>query len=186
MKKYNYQKLLDNILDVTREMQIKVGFSDDFVSLYYPERAINNLLGEKIEGDLKDKVLNSFCEYSKEKVGDITFSTDDFGRVCFKLAKNAVEFAVSDMSKCAFIKELVTYVSEEKTPSFEGIEKLFKKYSQNAVVKMAEDDEFNCLAYFKDGVPDDFIYCIDVEKDHLHYHRLTPMDFADLYPQINL
>ncbi|MBR1867540.1 MAG: DUF3877 family protein [Clostridia bacterium] len=185
MINFDFQRLLDNVLDVTREMQIKVGVSDDCVSLYYPDRAIVNLLG-KDYSDRKDAILKEFCEFAAKNEACISFSTDKFGRVCFKLDKKTVEFALADMSKCAFLKELVNFVVNCKNPEFRDIENLFKKFNCGAVVKRADDDEFNCLAYFPSGDPDDFIYCIDIEKDHVHYHRLTPMDFSDLYPWLKL
>ncbi|MBD5159206.1 MAG: DUF3877 family protein [Ruminococcus sp.] len=53
------------------------------------------------------------------------------------------------------------------------------------MIEEKNNDEFNYLVYFVDGIPDEYLYCLTVEEEidgHLHitYHRFTREDYEEL------
>ena len=129
--------MLKNIIDVTKEMQVKLGESGEAVKLYYPKAAIERLLGTG-ETDIQKlkSIAADFCDYAKSAYGEITFSTDVADRFCFSVGKNAVEKALKE-----YLKERNSIIPESghenalflsmqnKRLSVRAVEKLVKKYA---------------------------------------------------------
>jgi ADP-ribose pyrophosphatase len=53
----------------------------------------------------------------------------------------------------------------------------FKKWSSHVRVEKANHGEFDLLAYFEDGQPDAYYYCLKQEGHHVIYHRFTKEDY---------
>ncbi|MBR1676519.1 MAG: DUF3877 family protein [Clostridia bacterium] len=179
MENFNFERLLKNIIDVTKEMQVKLGESGEAVKLYYPKAAIERLLGTG-ETDIQKlkSIAAKFCDYAKSAYGEITFSTDVADRFCFSVGKNAVEKALKELDNCGFLREFISYMTGFKHGDIDEILSIFKKYSNKVVCKkIADNPDFNYLVFFEDGVPDEFYYCLEVDDFFTHYHRFTKEDY---------
>ena len=53
----------------------------------------------------------------------------------------------------------------------------FRRHSSHVHVEPVDNDEFDLLVYFEDGVPDDFRYCIDTHDGFASYHRFSKEDY---------
>ena len=63
----------------------------------------------------------------------------------------------------------------------EGLKALFEQFGgrEGIVAQKLQDEEFDCLYYFKSGEPDRYRYCVTFEEHHAAYHRFLPLDYAD-------
>ncbi len=60
---------------------------------------------------------------------------------------------------------------------------VFRRYSDRVVIEPKTDADFDVLAYFPDGRPDAYRYCLTDEGCHVIYHRFTAADYTDFYPE---
>ena len=65
--------------------------------------------------------------------------------------------------------------------TMEKAKAIFKKYSDNAVLEDMDDDEFDVLAYFPDGEPDAYKYCLANDLGGITYHRFTQQDYENIF-----
>ncbi|MFQ9564267.1 MAG: DUF3877 family protein, partial [Faecalibacillus intestinalis] len=87
----DYGALLQSLIDVVQEEQIKIGYRKETIRLYYPVKSVNNLLGMDGSVDELLKILHNFVANSTEKLGDI-LSTIDNERRCFVMSAAGVEY----------------------------------------------------------------------------------------------
>lgn len=170
-----FDRLDKNIQAVIAEQQIKLGYLEEKIRLYYPLASLNGLLETECTSSQMRKILDDFSADVEEKYGKIVV-TEKEGRFCFLLPSQAGKYVHEHMGDFAFLKELIEMVAGHGH-SFEDVLSVFRKYSDCVHVEPVDYGEFDYLVYFQDGEPDDFIYCISVEGRHITYHRFTKADY---------
>lgn len=175
----DFSKLEKNICDVIKEEQIKLGYRKETIRLYYPLLTLNRFLNTDLDAEGMLVVLNEFETAVVKNLGDIEISNEK-ERFCFCLPPKASEYIHLNTSNTGFLYDFIGTVSKHGV-SIEEIITQFKKYSDNVVVEKKNHGEFDYLIYFKDGIPDEFRYCLTQEGCHMIYHRFTIDDYNDFH-----
>jgi hypothetical protein len=175
--KLDYSKLEQNICDVIKEDQIKLGYQKEVIRLYYPLGSLNHFLKSELRVEEMRKALEDFAGTVKEKLGTIEISNEG-ERFCFCFPPEASEYIHSHTPQTGFLYDFIDVVSRHGVTMDEVIA-VFKKYSNNVHVEKTNHGEFDYLIYFKDGQPDSFRYCLTEEGCHIIFHRFTIEDYAD-------
>jgi hypothetical protein len=71
--KPDFKELENNIIEVIKEEQIKLGYASETIRLYYPLESICNLLGSDYTITELYDTLNQFCEFVRSRLGDVEF-----------------------------------------------------------------------------------------------------------------
>lgn len=171
----NFEALKKNLIDVTKEFLIKLGYAETAIGLYYPLDSLNRLIDAELSIEEMMQALQIFADFVKEPLGQISCSHEG-DRFCFLIPAEGVAYVYHQTGDNDFLKAFV-----EQTRSCDcTIEKLlavFSHYSDKVKCEKMKSDEFDYLVYFADGKPDDFRYCIKFECGHAIYHRFTPKDY---------
>lgn len=171
----DFNALKNNIIDVIKEGQIKLGYKSENISLYYPMESINNLLGVEFAiNDLND-ALERFCIYVKSQLGDVKYTIRDT-RFCIVIPPAGVTYVHQEIEDRYFIREFIETIKKHKC-SLEDITEVFLRYSNCIICKKITNGEFDYLIYFDDEQPDAYMYCIKFEENHAIYHRFTKADY---------
>jgi hypothetical protein len=173
----DFLKLEQNIYDVIKEEQIKLGYRKEVIRLYYPLSSLNRFLGTELDADGMNRVLPEFCENLQDKLGKTQISNQG-ERFCFCFSPEASEYVYTHTKQEGFLYDFIKTVSKHGVSIEEVIEQ-FKKYSDCVHVEKVTHTEFDYLVYFEDGQPDSFRYCLTEEGCHIIYHRFTIDDYRD-------
>lgn len=166
--------LLKNLTDVLLESQIKLGFTDNPVSLYYPLDSLCRMLGISADAGEVDAILASLPDIPLGRIA-VTRNGERYG---LTIPAEGVRYVHEHVRDSGFLTEFIHLLaSHHHGITIEEILAVFRKYSTHVVCKEVTDDEFDYLLYFEDGTPDDYRYLISMEMGHAAYHRFTPADF---------
>ncbi len=181
----DYSKLENNMIEIIKEEQIKLGYRRETIRLYYPLLSLNRLLGTDCDVNSMYAVLYSFCDHVRARLGQIDVS-NQAERFCFAISEQGSEYVHEHMENTEFIRDLIHTVSRHGVKMDEVLQ-LFHKYSDKVHVEKFSSGEFDYLVYFEDGQPDDFRYCFTDEECHIIYHRFTADDYNDFqFPQTKI
>ena len=174
----NFERLEKNITDNIKEAQIKIGFDNRPISLNYMENSLKNLL--RID-DVRI-ALEKFSVIVRERLGEVTFREIKDG-YCLTISAVGTSY-VNNLDGYEFLTEFINTVRKHGV-SVEDVISIFKKYSDTVIIEEKNNNEFNYLVYFPDGIPDEYLYCLAVEEEidgHLHitYHRFIREDYKEL------
>lgn len=173
----NFEKLEKNIIDIITEQQLKLGYRQEKVRIYYPLLSLNRLLGTDKDAAQISEILSTFCDTVKDKFGKIKISERN-DRFCLLIPPEGNEYIHARKADHAFLAELIDTVRHHGC-TLEKVLSLFHRYSNSVHIEKTEHGEFDYLIYFEDGNPDSFRYCLSVEDEHIIYHRFTPEDYQD-------
>jgi len=168
--------LKTNICDSIKECEIKLGYQEKMIHLYYPESTLLELLGAE-HNNLSEKIT-MFCQAQAEIFGDITIvETQEKGRYCIGVPAKGVKYVHENIAAGSF---MTAFVQEIHKPGGkkEDIIKLFYEFSNDVVVEKMEEKEW--AVYFRDGIPDNYVYYLEEDDFGLQYHRFTRETFERL------
>lgn len=173
----DYTRLKNNIVDVIKEEQVKLGYRSETIRLYYPLKSLNRFLGQNLDTEAMLAALSSFCDEVKEELGVVEISNAG-ERFCIKIPPDGVDFVHENIDDSEFICEFIRLI-EKHGCTMDEVIALFRRFSDKVHVEKAEHGEFDYLIYFEDGKPDNYRYCLTDEGCHIIYHRFTPEDYLD-------
>ena len=179
MSGINFKALKNNIIYVIKENQIKIGYTANPVGLNYPLDSLNRLLGTNCDADEMKNIINTFSDFVSDELGEIK-SEQNGDKFYITVPSEGVAYIHENIEDSEFLKEFIDLFRGLEPPKIEEIFRVFKKYGDTARCVKVSDNEFNYVVYFTDGEPDEFIYCIDIDDDHVTYHRFTHDDFNAL------
>jgi hypothetical protein len=175
----DFSKLEQNICDVIKEDQIKLGYRKEVIRLYYPIGSLNHFLQSEFGIEEMRNALKDFGGTVQDKLGAIEISNEG-ERFCFCFPPEASEYIHTHTPQEGFLYDFIGIVSRHGVTIDEVIA-LFRKYSDHVHVEKTENGEFDYLIYFEDGQPDSFRYCLTDEGCHVIYHRFTVEDYEDFH-----
>jgi len=173
----NFSRLEQNICDVLKEEQIKLGYCKETIRLYYPLSSLNNFLKVNLSLEQMQKVMKDFSDYFEGKIAHVDV-TNRGERFCLCLSPEVSEYVYSNTDKDGFLYDFVNTVSRHEV-TLDEIVSQFRKYSEHVCLEKVSNGEFDYLIYFEDGVPDSFRYCLSDEGHHFTYHRYTIEDYTE-------
>lgn len=175
--KEEYVEMKQNLIDVIKEEQAKLGYRKEIIRIYYPISSLNHLLKANLDIDGMNDLLNDFCNDAVAFFGRIEVSNNG-ERFCFKIPEKGVEYVHDNVPDNGFIKGLISLVAKHGC-TINTIKEYFLKFSDDVYCEKTTHGEFDYLMYFKKGIPDKYYYCFTVEDCHVIYHRFLKHDYDD-------
>lgn len=172
---YNYQALTKNLIDIIKEIQIKLGYEETSIGLYYPLDSLNRLLDTGLSSGQMQDALSNFSESVKETLGHVV-CTHEGSRFCFMVPAEGVSFVYHKTADQPFLKEFIAQTARPGC-TIDDFIAIFRRYSDHVVCEKMSHGEFDYLLYFENGIPDEYRYCIKFEGTHAIYHRFTKPDY---------
>lgn len=166
------------MIDVIQEEQIKLGYQEEELRLYYPLSSLNALLETSCTQKELVPLLKEFAEIVRPRLGQLRL-TRKGERFCLWLSPQASVYVHEHCPENPFLSELVETVSRHGC-TLEEILAVFHAHSSRVEAERTEHGEFDYLIYFPDGEPDPYRYCLSFEGDHATYHRFTQADYEEL------
>ncbi|CVI69831.1 DUF based on E. rectale Gene description [Clostridiales bacterium CHKCI001] len=173
----DFLRLENNIIELIKEQQIKLGYRSESVHLYYPMASLNRLMKKQWDEQQMAKKLNEFCSQVEKKLGKLKI-TKNGDRFCFIVPPQGADYVHKNLSKQDFLVHFIHTISKQNC-SLKDILAVFFEYSDQVQIEKMTNEEFDYLVYFEDGKPNDYRYCITVEEHHILYHRFTIEDYND-------
>lgn len=170
--------LKENIIDIIKEEQIKLGYRKETIRLYYPLASLNTLLGTQLDHKNMLDCLNSYFGENKDIFGDVDVSYKG-DRFCLCLSDKASEYVHNNTEQSGFLYDFINTIGKHDV-TIDNILCIFKQYSKDVHFEKMENEDFDYLIYFENGIPDSYRYCINEEGHHLIYHRYTKLDYYRL------
>lgn len=176
----NKQNLLQNIWDTIKEWQIKIGYQEESVSLYYPSSSIKHLLElpECITLEEILEVLDDFFDENTDTLGKVKV-TNQQDRICLQIPEKGTAYVHEQISASPFMVDFIKKITMPGC-SLEEIKKVFLKYSANIVEKEGGHDGLGTILYFEDETIDPYVYCLEFDEFGVTYHRFGKTDFKEL------
>lgn len=171
-----YPRLRKNIIEVIKEAQLKMGYESHAISLNYPLSSLCHLTENSVGTEEMKKLLADFFTSESEIFG-ITAVTEKEGIFTLTISSKGVDYVHDHTDSSEFIARLIEAVRSHS--SYEQVLEVFKSFSDDLHIEQMNNDEFDYLIYFENGSPDDFMYCITLDFDHVTYHRFTKEDYID-------
>ncbi len=172
-----FEVLLQHITDVIKESQIKLGYDDNTIQLYYPLASLNHMFGTDYSVEDMNTQLQKFQSYVAPTMGEVHFS-ENKERYAITISREGVRYVNECVETSPFLVELVEKTGRHGC-TMEEILGIFQKYSDEVVSEDMDNGEFDTLIYFKNGKPDDYRYCFHQEGEHIIYHRYKGDDYKD-------
>lgn len=173
-----FRRLEENLIDLVKEQQAKLGFRPEVIRLYYPVSTLNHFFGSEDTAEEMKVRLNGFGAHMTETLGEVRVTAKG-DRFCFLIPETGSVYVHEQMKGREFIQDLVDLVGTHGC-SLEKIRELFRQWSAKPVFEKIEDGDFDWAFHFADGTPDRYYYCFKDEGCHLIYHRVLPEDYAEL------
>ena len=95
---------------------------------------------------------------------------------CLAIPAEGVARVVAQAPAAAFLRDLI-HTAQTPGATADDLLAAFRRHSDRVHVEPVDNDEFDLLVYFEDGVPDDFRYCIDQHDGFASYHRFSREDY---------
>lgn len=173
----DFERLKQNLTDVIKEEQLKLGYRPEVIRLYYPLSSVNHFLGGQYSADQATALLSEFCGEVREQLGEIEVSSSG-GRFCFAIPEKGAAYVHEHTGDNEFIKKLIAVVQKHGC-TMDDVMDVFRSVSDRVHAEKLDNGEFDWLIYFEDGMPDGYYYCFTSDGHHTMYHRFLPEDYAD-------
>lgn len=170
--KIDVTALRDNITDVIKEQQAKLGYEKSPVGLYYPLASLNRLTGAELS---TEDMLRALTEADLPAGTKIARNGDVFS---ITLTADFCKYVRDNTPADEFIAALVDLVRTHSA-KVDDIKALFLGKDPDAIIEPMDGGEFDFLIRFPTG-SDRYYYCFKDEGfGHITYHRFLPEDYAE-------
>ena len=177
----NENGLIQNVIDQIKEAQLKLGYAEETIYLYFPLESLNGILqtNYKEEKGLLE-ALRQAPAFSESKLGKLSFRLHQ-KRIEIRILPQGARYVKECVPDPPFLKELIHMFSHSHALTIEEVKSCFEKFDDSYVCEeMSLGSEFDYVLYFKDTGIDSYRYCVKMEMGHAVYHRFTPADYERL------
>lgn len=172
------ERLQKNICDTLKEWEIKIGYRQEEVQLYYPKESLLELL-ETAEENLEQQ-LEEFCKAVKRELGDIAiYETNEKGRYCVRIPAKGVSYVHEHIPESEFLKAFLKTVAAPGA-RLEDVSNVFYQFSDQVVIEKQEEREWG-IFFVEEGI-DPYVYYVEEDDFGLEYHRFT----KEAYRRLNM
>lgn len=172
-----FDKLEQNLIDMIKEEQAKLGYRKEKIRLYYPLSSLNHLTGENLDEQDMLTLLSGFGAQAENCLGNVSVTAKK-ERFCFLIPEEGVEYVKEHTSPNEFIHKLVELIGNHGC-TMDQIRNLFENQPYPVHVEPVDNGEFDILIRFGEAANDPYYYCFKDEGCHIIYHRFLPEDYAD-------
>ena len=122
-----FTELRNNLIDIIREEQAKLGFREERIRLYYPLSSLNHLLEAHDDADAMNARLAAMPAEITDTLGDVVV-THKGDRFCFNIPEKGSVYVHENTPDNDFIKALVDLLAGHGT-TLDDVLALFMSYS---------------------------------------------------------
>lgn len=179
-------KLITNMADQIKEAQLKLGYAEETVRLYYPLSSLRVLLGTPNinapdAGTALAALKAEFEGWEGCPLGKLSFRLHE-DRMEIGIPPEGVRYVHEQVQEPAFLSALIALFQAKPHCSIKDVCRVFESFSGDYVceklpAEAAERMGFDYVLYFQDGAVDAYYYCIKEEMGHTVYHRFTKEDY---------
>ena len=177
----NENGLIQNVIDQIKEAQLKLGYAEETIYLYFPLESLNSIL----QTDYKEEeslleALRQAPAFSGSKLGELKFRLHR-KRIEIRIPPQGARYVRDCVQDPPFLEELIHIFSHSHDLTIEEVKACFEKFDDSYVCEeMPPGSEFDYVLYFEDADIDAYRYCVKMEMGHIVYHRFTPADYERL------
>lgn len=188
-------ELKKHIIDTIKEWQLKIGYREGNMKLYYPGESLEALLGIVGESVSKEKLVNAletFCNETEPQLGRIKI-TGSYERYCLDIPAKGSAYVASKVPEPEFLKLFLQTITGVGA-TMEKVRECFAVYaSEHGTSFVGEvprehetSNEHHAHAhtgqafYFEDNTVDEYVYWVEENEFGLTYHRFTKADYEKL------
>ena len=177
INRMNYMNLEKNICDAVKEGQIKIGYDEGPVRLYYPIESIGELLEiDDLTVNGMQEILVDFNRVCSERLGMVEISNKE-DRFCFMIPKEGTKYINESYKDNPFLRKFIQNITKPNC-TLEDMLNVFYIYSKD--IYFEENDELGYIVYFNDNTIDEYVYCLKFDEFGATYHRFTKLDYKKL------
>ncbi len=195
--------LKKHIIDTIKEWQLKIGYLEGNMKLYYPGESLAMMLGVCREELLN--ALSEFCEEVEPVLGRIRIS-GSYERFCLDIPQRGCAYVAEKVEEPRFLKLFLSKVTTYGN-TMEQIRGCFADYAtENGTTYVEEDMEEKDIEekdieekhgidgeeegakhahtghafYFMDENVEEYVYWVEENGFGLTYHRFTHAEYENL------
>jgi hypothetical protein len=121
----DFSRLEQNLCDVIKEEQIKLGYRREVIRLYYPLTSLNRFLRTGFSIGEMQGALADFSSTVEERLGKIEISNQG-ERFCLCLPPEASEYIYSTTPQSGFLYDFIGTVSKHGVTMEEVLAQFYK------------------------------------------------------------
>ncbi|WP_104805349.1 DUF3877 family protein [Blautia marasmi] len=161
--------LKKNIFDNIKECEIKIGYREEDMNLYYPKESLQELLLTAEEN--LSQAIAAFCESAGQELGGLTIKeTEEKGRYCVHVPSEGVRYVHENVNDSPFLKAFLEEIFNPGN-TVDDIVNIFKRFSQDVAVEKIHEHEWGIS--FRNPEIDPYVYYLEQDEFGLQYHRFT-------------
>ena len=107
-----FRRLEENLIDLVKEQQAKLGFRPEVIRLYYPVSTLNHFFGSEDTAEEMKVRLNGFGAHMTETLGEVRVTAKG-DRFCFLIPETGSVYVHEQMKGREFIQDLVDLVGTQ-------------------------------------------------------------------------
>lgn len=177
----NRNSLIENIIEQIKEAQLKLGFTEETIRLYFPVPSLCRLL--QIEDRSGEELLSLLRkeDFKHTVLGAIEFSLCKGDRIEVCISSVGAVYVHEQVPDPPFLASIIDLFQKNHCLTIEEICVCFVGFSDRYECrKMEPGTDFDYVLYFTDKKPDPWYYCVRIEMGHTIYHRFTEADYRAL------
>lgn len=184
--------LKKHIFDTIKEWQLKIGYREGSMKLYYPGESLAFLLGSDILS--VEAALSAFCDEMEPQIGKIKVS-GTYERYCLDIPAKGCAYVAEGVAEPEFLKLFLGELTKPGS-SMEQIRACFQEYARRKgtvyveeIIKSdngqgtshADTHTHSGLAfYFEAADVEEYVYWVEENEFGLTYHRFTREEYRKL------
>ena len=186
------ERLLKNMVDQVKELQIKLGYARETVRLYYPVESLTGILGVERSWEEAEDPKGGFRQFLEELNQDELLQGSGLGALKFggnpsrmwvSIPPEGSQFVHEQVEASAFLLELIELFQKHHHLELAEVEAVFAKHAGEAGYlsqEMPEGTDFDHVFHLIESQLDEYYYCIKMEMGHTIYHRFLQEDYEML------
>jgi len=179
--------VIRSIIDQVKESQLKLGYADETVRLYYLASSMALLCGREGDPNAADAeelahALSSASELRVTPLGSLSFEAVRGNRVCVRVPPEGVRHVHEQVPAPPFLEALIALFADGGHCGRADVEGLFARFGPFSCTDMPADAGFDYMVRFDDPAIDPYRYCFKEEMGHTIYHRFAEGDFCLRWP----
>lgn len=187
-------ELEQHIVDTIKEWQMKIGYREESMNLYYPEESLKEML-ELSEDASKEDVMRSLERFSEEKRAEygVLQISEKNGRYCITIPVKGCIYIHENEEDSAFLESFLNAVTD-RAPSFDKVRSCFAAAAKQSGETVCEQDHGTdgmgrVFYFYRSGNEecgsegseiDRYVYCVELDDFGMTYHRFTWNDYQKL------
>ncbi|MFA9464213.1 MAG: DUF3877 family protein [Velocimicrobium sp.] len=176
----NVARLRSTLYEMIKEQQIKLGFAEETVRLYFPKDSFDKLLGLSREASKEERreAIALFKEMVKAELGNIKVTYKD-ERFCIGVSAKGSCYIHEHVLEPPFLVDLI-HLFQQHDITIGDVKQVFDQTERSYICEKQVDGEFDYLIHFEDSKEDPYYYCIKFDEGHASYHRFHQFDVASI------